>query len=100
MENGFIAHVRKSDKQTQSVSVHLCETAALAAFFAAKLGLALAGELIGLFHDFGKYSLAFYDYIRGATQLLDPDLDNDNLTPNGKPIELLQLNDQYVYRLE
>lgn len=98
MENGFIAHVRKSDKQTQSVSVHLCETAALAAFFAAKLGLALAGELIGLFHDFGKYSLAFYDYIRGATQLLDPDLDNDNLTPNGKHIDHSTAGAQWVYQ--
>lgn len=70
----FIAHVRQADKSEQSVATHLTETAAIARELAAKLGLPAAGELLGLMHDFGKYSkkfqkriyenngLEFYDY--------------------------------------
>ena len=70
----FIAHVRQADKLEQSVATHLTETAAIARELAAKLDLSAAGELIGLMHDFGKYSkkfqkriyenngLEFYDY--------------------------------------
>ena len=70
----FIAHVRQADKSEQSVATHLTETAAIARELAAKLDLPAAGELLGLMHDFGKYSkkfqkriyenngLEFYDY--------------------------------------
>ncbi|MDO4247349.1 MAG: CRISPR-associated helicase Cas3' [Neisseria sp.] len=70
----FIAHVRQADKSEQSVATHLTETAAIARELAAKLDLSAAGELLGLMHDFGKYSkkfqkriyenngLEFYDY--------------------------------------
>ncbi len=70
----FIAHVRQADKSEQSVAEHLTETAAIARELAAKLDLSAAGELLGLMHDFGKYSkkfqkriyenngLEFYDY--------------------------------------
>ena len=70
----FIAHVRQADKSEQSVAEHLTETAAIARELAAKLDLPAAGELLGLMHDFGKYSkkfqkriyenngLEFYDY--------------------------------------
>jgi CRISPR-associated endonuclease/helicase Cas3 len=44
---------------------------------AAKLGLDLAGELLGLMHDFGKYSLKFQKYIYDATGLINPDLGKD-----------------------
>ena len=50
-------------KQSQSLATHLTETAAIAKMLAAKLGLDLAGELLGLMHDFGKYSLKFQKYI-------------------------------------
>ena len=70
----FIAHVRQADKSEQSVATHLTETAAIARELATKLDLPAAGELLGLMHDFGKYSkkfqkriyenngLEFYDY--------------------------------------
>lgn len=33
---------------------------------AAKIGLSLSGELIGLVHDLGKYSQAFQTYIKDS----------------------------------
>ncbi|MGV7078279.1 CRISPR-associated protein Cas3 [Testudinibacter sp. P80/BLE/0925] len=67
MKTQYIAHVRKSDSTKQSVETHLFETAAIAKMLAAKLGLDLAGELLGLMHDFGKYSLKFQKYIHDVT---------------------------------
>lgn len=51
-----IAHVRASDKAVQLVETHLIETAEIAQVLAKKLDLPEAGELLGLMHDFGKYS--------------------------------------------
>ena len=39
---------------------------------ASKIGLACAGELIGLLHDLGKYSLEFLYYLRSAVGRLIP----------------------------
>ncbi|WP_048736564.1 hypothetical protein [Necropsobacter massiliensis] len=52
----YIAHLRRTDGAIQSVETHLTETAAIAQVLAKKLNLAPAGELLGLMHDFGKYS--------------------------------------------
>lgn len=59
LKDPYIAHLRKSDGQIQSVQAHLKETAVLAKVFAQKLNLESAGELLGLMHDFGKYSRKF-----------------------------------------
>ena len=64
-------------KQSQSLATHLTETAAIAKILAAKLGLDLAGELLDLMNDFGKYSLKFQNYIYDATGLINPDLGKD-----------------------
>lgn len=72
----YIAHIRSHDKQEQSLACHLTEVAELSKQLAMKLDMAEAGELVGLLHDFGKYSLAFQDYIRSATGLYDPDHDD------------------------
>jgi len=40
------------------------------------LNLAQAGELMGLLHDFGKYSQEFQSYIRSALGLTNPDEDD------------------------
>jgi CRISPR-associated endonuclease/helicase Cas3 len=69
----FIAHVRSSDKATQTVAEHLQEVADIAKKLAAKINVPEAGELIGLLHDFGKYSKSFQDYIQSGTGLIDPD---------------------------
>jgi CRISPR-associated endonuclease/helicase Cas3 len=39
--------------------------------------MALAGELIGLLHDLGKYSHEFQTYLQSATGILNPDEDED-----------------------
>jgi len=77
MAEEYIAHVRDTDQRVQTVAEHLLETAALARAFASKLGIPDAGELVGLVHDLGKHSKEFQDYIRSATDLLDPDEDEE-----------------------
>lgn len=72
----FIAHVRQSDSETQSLHQHISEVAEFCQLFAEKIQAAQAGKLIGLLHDFGKFSDAFQTYIRTETGLLEPDADN------------------------
>jgi len=72
-----IAHVRETGRVTQSLQAHLEGVARLAGESASKLGVYLAGELIGLVHDLGKYSDEFQAYIQSATGLLNPDEDDD-----------------------
>ena len=92
----FIAHVRYSDKQPQSVANHLTETAAIARELAEKLDLSVAGELLGLMHDFGKYSQAFQEYIKAVTGV-NPDVDVEDTLPNGKKIDHSTAGAQWVY---
>lgn len=73
----YIAHVRKIDLKKQALETHLLEVAEIAKKLAAKINSAEAGELIGLLHDFGKYSAAFQNYIQSGTGLLNPDIDED-----------------------
>ncbi|WP_350559704.1 CRISPR-associated helicase Cas3' [Psychrobacter sp. CAL346-MNA-CIBAN-0220] len=64
INKNFIAHVRESDGSEQLLYDHLTGTAQIAKALATKIGLPLAGELIGLLHDLGKYSQAFQVYIQ------------------------------------
>lgn len=73
----FIAHRRKSDGEIQSVADHLLEVSLLSRRFASKIGVPDLGELLGLLHDFGKYSEAFQKYIRSATDMSNPDIDEN-----------------------
>ena len=98
MKDPYIAHLRKSDEQIQSVQAHLKETAALAKVFAQKLNLESAGELLGLMHDFGKYSRKFQKYIHDETGLFNPDLDDEESTPNGSKVDHSTAGAQWVYR--
>jgi CRISPR-associated endonuclease/helicase Cas3 len=77
MQNSYVAHCRKKDKETQSVKSHLEGVAVLAKTHAAKIGLEDAGEILGLLHDIGKYSSLFQCYIQSATEILNPDIDDD-----------------------
>ena len=92
----FIAHVRQADKSEQSVAEHLTETAAIARELAAKLDLPAAGELLGLMHDFGKYSQAFQEYIKAATGV-NPDVDVEDTLPGGNKIDHSTAGAQWVY---
>ncbi len=69
----YIAHYRSCDQTEQTVLQHLTEVGQLSASFASKAGLGDLGLLLGLLHDFGKYSQQFQRYIQSAEGLLDPD---------------------------
>lgn len=98
MKFTFIAHVRQTDKCPQSVQTHLVETSELAKIFARKLNLEPVGELLGLMHDFGKYSRKFQKYIHDETGLFNPDLDDEESTPNGSKVDHSTAGAQWVYR--
>ena len=71
----YIARYRQSDGTPQSLVEHLEGVAVLAAKFAGKIGLPSSGELMGLFHDFGKYADAFQVYLKSAEGKIEPDDD-------------------------
>ena len=98
MNFDYIAHVRKSDGQPQSLQTHLIETAEIVKLLAAKLDLDQAGELLGLMHDFGKYSRKFQKYIHDETGLFNPDLDDEESTPNGSKVDHSTAGAQWAYR--
>lgn len=77
MQRTAVAHYRQSDKTIQSVKDHLNGVACISGKHAAKIGLAEAGELLGLLHDMGKYSELFQLYIQSSTELLNPDIDDE-----------------------
>lgn len=96
----YIAHVKNSDcKEQQTVLTHLKETGALAESFAAKVGMSNAGLLLGLLHDFGKYSEKFRRYILSATNVLDQDHDEytDAKSQKGK-IDHSSAGAQYLWK--
>ncbi len=72
----FIAHVKKNG-DPQLLHDHLLGVGAMASANAAKLGLELQGELLGLLHDLGKYSDAFQHYLQSAVGILNQDEDED-----------------------
>ncbi|MDG2915801.1 CRISPR-associated helicase Cas3' [Bisgaard Taxon 10/6] len=96
MNEPFVAHIREVDKYQQAVQTHLTETAAIARELAAKLDLPEVGELLGLMHDFGKYSQAFQEYIKAATGV-NPDVDVEDTLPNGSKIDHSTAGAQWVY---
>ena len=94
-----VAHVRESDRAIQTVAEHLTGVAALSSRFAAKFGCAMAGELIGLLHDLGKYSSEFQTYLLSATELIDPDGDEgvDAVALKGK-VDHSTAGAQYIWQ--
>ena len=74
-KNRLLAHIRKSDKETQALEDHLTGVSRLAGQFADKLGLKEAGEVLGLLHDLGKASRQFQNYLLSGEGFKDPDAD-------------------------
>lgn len=72
----FIAH------ENQTLKEHLINVATLSRKNSLKIGLPLIGELCGLLHDFGKYSLAFQNYLSSALGVIEPD--EDDFVDSGK----------------
>lgn len=62
----YIAHIRESDGQIQTVREHLLEVRALAEAFGKKLGVQHIAGLAGVLHDLGKYTEEFREYILAA----------------------------------
>ena len=98
MSKNSIAHVRQSDGLQQLLIDHLLETSSISGQLAAKLNLGFVGELLGLMHDFGKYSCKFQKYLHDETGLFNPDLDDEESTPNGSKVDHSTAGAQWVYR--
>ncbi|WP_168120141.1 CRISPR-associated helicase Cas3' [Paenibacillus sp. HB172176] len=62
----YIAHIRESDKEIQTVEQHLTSVRELAEKNGEKLGIPHVAGLAGLLHDMGKFTEAFREYIWNA----------------------------------
>ncbi len=71
MMNNYIAH------RDQKLYEHLEGVAKLAKINTDKIGMGNYGELLGLLHDFGKYSAEFQKYITDALKKDDPEFNPD-----------------------
>lgn len=76
-----IAHWRESDQTPQYLADHLLNVSKYSFGFSKKIRLEVAGELIGLLHDLGKYSEDFRRYIYSALDLVN--LDEDDYVDSG-----------------
>jgi CRISPR-associated endonuclease/helicase Cas3 len=83
MNDSYIAHYREFDGKVQTVREHLLEVSAICSQLTGKLDLPEVGSLLGLLHDLGKYSHNFQSYIRSATELLNPDIDDEYIDARG-----------------
>ena len=94
-----LAHVHPETKDEQKLIDHLVETSEMAESFAGKIGLSEAGLVLGLLHDFGKYSSTFQNYLGSATEIIDPDGEAyvDSQLLKGK-IDHSSAGAQYVWR--
>lgn len=66
------------ESEWEHLAVHLREVAELAAEFASAFGARDWGYLAGLWHDLGKYSREFQDYLKAATS--EAHLEEKNVT--------------------
>ncbi|WJE61139.1 CRISPR-associated helicase Cas3' [Bacillus mycoides] len=62
----YIAHIRESDKQVQTVEEHLLGVKELAETYGEKIGIKHLAGLAGMLHDLGKYTDGFRTYILEA----------------------------------
>lgn len=65
-QNRYFAHLKQDEEGNfdfHSLEDHLIQTSKLAAKFAASFNNSALGEIIGLWHDIGKYSNEFQEYL-------------------------------------
>ncbi|MEK4149492.1 CRISPR-associated helicase Cas3' [Robertmurraya sp. FSL W8-0741] len=62
----YIAHIRVSDREIQTVEKHLLEVKELAESYGEKIGVKHIAGLAGMLHDFGKFTNEFRTYILEA----------------------------------
>lgn len=65
---GYIAHIRSSDNETQSVETHLLNVKKMAEGFGEKIGVKHIAGLAGMLHDLGKFTDEFREYLLEAVQ--------------------------------
>jgi len=73
----YIAH------PNQELKDHLLSVSEFCYENASKIGLGDCGKLLGLLHDIGKYNNQFQVYIKSATGILNPDIDDDYVDTDG-----------------
>lgn len=64
----YIAHYRQEDQTAQLLSTHLKEVQQYCEIVGKKMNVQHIAGLVGMLHDFGKYSEAFQTYIREAIE--------------------------------
>lgn len=62
----YIAHIRETDRQHQTVEEHLLGVKAVAESFGSKMEVSHIAGLAGMLHDMGKYTDTFRNYILEA----------------------------------
>ncbi|MBP2240975.1 CRISPR-associated endonuclease/helicase Cas3 [Cytobacillus eiseniae] len=88
----YIAHIRESDGEFQTVEEHLLEVQALAEAFGGKIGVKYIAGLAGVLHDFGKYTDEFKDYILEA-------VNNPDAPPRRGSVDHSTAGGKLLYRL-
>jgi CRISPR-associated endonuclease/helicase Cas3 len=88
----FIAHIRESDKQIQTVEEHLLGVKELAETYGEKLGIKHLTGLAGMLHDMGKYSDEFRNYILEA-------VNNHNAPPKRGSVDHSTAGGKLLYEL-
>lgn len=68
METGSPLWAHRGGGEPQSLLEHLTAVSRISAVLTEKLGLPLAGELIGLLHDLGKATVLFQEYLNGTPE--------------------------------
>lgn len=63
----YLGHKNPTDNTEQLLLDHLHGVSTLASLFASEFGESDAGKIVGLYHDIGKYSEQFQNYIRHET---------------------------------
>ena len=79
----MIAHVRRSDGETQSLRDHSRKVACLMASFLSPMGLLHVAHLIALLHDLGKATQAFLNYLMYAVKHPDEKKSGPSHAPAG-----------------
>ncbi len=72
MDKILLAHLREKDQMPQALYEHLEGVSEKAGQFANKIGLGEIGNILGMFHDLGKASQEFQNYIQSAVGFIKP----------------------------
>ncbi|WP_336824615.1 CRISPR-associated helicase Cas3' [Sporosarcina sp. USHLN248] len=87
----YIAHIRESDGEVQTVETHLREVQELAERFGEKIGAKHLAGLAGLLHDMGKLTEQFRNYIIEA-------VNNPNNPPARGTVDHSTAGGKYLYQ--